>query len=168
MELDETDFVRCLGLSLGHTKHLMARIRDKVNSELTRSLQNKKGELELEGEGAGNLKTAAAAGGAHSGDDLRLRQNLDAELKAKFDAYGLGYRCEEICAQLEVTCVSDLWYVEREDVEELKLKLVPKEKLLEIIRSVTPQRPKAAAKDVESRREATDPQSPAVEDVTDR
>ena len=73
-------------------------------------------------------------GGAHSGD--RLRNELDAELKAKFDEYGLGPRCEEICAQLEVTCVSDLVYVDPEDVEELKLKPVPKKKLLELICSV--------------------------------
>jgi hypothetical protein len=80
--------------------------------------------------------TTAVAGGVHSGD--RLRDELDAELKAKFDEYGLGPRCEEICAQLEVTCVSDLVYVDLEDVEELKLKTVPKNKLLKIICSVRP------------------------------
>jgi hypothetical protein len=78
-----------------------------------------------------------AAGEAHSGD-TRVRDELDAELKAKFDEYGLGPRCEEICAQLEVTCVSDLVYVDLEDVEELKLKTVPKNKLLKIICSVRP------------------------------
>jgi hypothetical protein len=45
-------------------------------------------------------------------------------VRAKFDEYGLGQRCEEICAQLGVTCVSDLVYVGPEDVEELKLSLV--------------------------------------------
>jgi hypothetical protein len=51
-----------------------------------------------------DLAGPPAAGEAHSGDK-RVRDELDAELKAKFAEYGLGPRCEEICAQLEVTCV---------------------------------------------------------------
>ena len=76
-----------------------------------------------------------AAGEAHSGE-TSVRDELDAELKAKFAEYGLGHRCDEICAQLEVTCVSDLVLVDQQDVEDLKLKSVTKEKLLEIICSV--------------------------------
>jgi hypothetical protein len=78
-----------------------------------------------------------AAGEAHSGDK-RVRDEVDAELTAKFAEYRLGPRCEEICAQLEVTCVSDLVLVDRQDVADLKLKSVTKGKLLEIIFSVRP------------------------------
>ena len=77
----------------------------------------------------------AATGEDHSGDK-RVREELDAELKAQFAEYGLGPRCEEICAQLEVTCVSDLVFVDPQDVEDLKLKTVTKGKLLEITCSV--------------------------------
>jgi hypothetical protein len=82
-----------------------------------------------------DLTFPPAAGEAHSGDK-RVRDELDAELKAKFAEYGLGPRCEEICAQLEVTCVSDLVLVDRQDVEDLKSKSVTKGRLLEIICSV--------------------------------
>jgi GTPase SAR1 family protein len=84
-----------------------------------------------------DLAGPPAAGEAHSGDK-RACDELDAELKAKFAEYGLGSRCEEICAQLEVDCVSDLVLVERQDVEDLKLKSVTKRKLLNIIRSTRP------------------------------
>jgi hypothetical protein len=69
--------------------------------------------------------------------------------------------------------MNDLEYFESDDLEDLPdglLKGIAKRQLVDKLASLKvelkiPQRPKAAAKDVELRREATDPQSPAVKDV---
>ena len=80
--------------------------------------------------------TAAVAGGAHSGDRLRIK---DVALKSKFDECGLGYLCANLCEEWGAESVDDLVDITEEDIDSLpadlqkQLKVVQRNKLKRII-----------------------------------
>ena len=80
--------------------------------------------------------TAAVAGGAQSGDQLRIK---DVALKSKFDECGLGYLCANLCEEWGAESVDDLVDITEEDIDSLpadlqkQLKVVQRNKLKRII-----------------------------------